>query len=311
MRVLMFGWEFPPHISGGLGTACYGLTKGLAFQDVEVIFVVPKAYGDEDQSAIKLIGASGVPVMQRTVQFYKNLTEESLPRTELTSKEITYLEVGSMLMPYLSPEEFETFVNEKIEAKDYKWEKLLRKSQESKAVESKQIGTIDFSGKYGPDLLQEVSNYGLIAAEIAQGQDFDLIHAHDWLTYAAGIAAQKISGKPLIIHVHATEYDRAGENVNSLVFDIERMGMEAADRIITVSNLTRNTVVNKYGIPEEKVFTVYNAVEPNAKIEEDSIRKHLNEKVVTFLGRVTFQKGPEYFIEAAYKVLQKTDDVRF
>lgn len=311
MRVLMFGWEFPPHISGGLGTACYGLTRGLAYQGVDITFVVPKAYGDEDQSAIKLIGASDVPIMQRTVEFFENVKETMLPRMHMNRKEITYVEIGSMLMPYLSPEEFEIFVSQKIQEGDYSWKKLFEKQMQTHGVVGKALGKIKFSGKYGANLLQEVSNYGLIAAEVAQMYEFDLIHAHDWLTYSAGIAAKKVSGKPLLIHVHATEFDRAGENVNSLVYNIEKMGMEAADRIITVSNLTRKIVIEKYGIDPSKIFTVYNAVEPTAESDRESYRKAVNEKVVTFLGRITFQKGPEYFIEAAYKVLQKTDNVRF
>ncbi len=311
MRVLMFGWEFPPHISGGLGTACYGLTKGLAFQGVEIVFVVPKAYGDEDQSSLQLVGASNIPVMQRTIEFVENISESILPRTTFKTKEITYLEIGSMLMPYMTTQEFESFVQKKIDEGDYVWTKLLDKQIKQKGEEQKVSAKFEFSGKYGADLLQEVSNYGLVAAEIAKNHEFDLIHAHDWLTYPAGIAAKKVSGKPLIIHVHATEFDRAGENVNRLVYNIEKMGMEAADRIITVSNLTRNTVVEKYNIDPKKVFTVYNAVEPKDESEEIPVQKTLNEKVVTFLGRITYQKGPEYFIEAAYKVLQKTDNVRF
>jgi glycogen(starch) synthase len=311
MRVLMFGWEFPPHISGGLGTACYGLTKGLAFQGVEIVFVVPKAYGDEDQSSLQLVGASNIPVMQRTIEFVENISESILPRTTFKTKEITYLEIGSMLMPYMTTQEFESFVQKKIDEGDYVWTKLLDKQIKQKGEEQKVSAKFEFSGKYGADLLQEVSNYGLVAAEIAKNHEFDLIHAHDWLTYPAGIAAKKVSGKPLIIHVHATEFDRAGENVNRLVYNIEKMGMEAADRIITVSNLTRNTVVEKYNIDPKKVFTVYNAVEPKDESEDIPVQKTLNEKVVTFLGRITYQKGPEYFIEAAYKVLQKTDNVRF
>lgn len=310
MRVLMFGWEFPPHISGGLGTACYGLTRGLAYQGMDIIFVVPKAYGDEDQSSLKLIGASEVPVMQRTLSFVENLTTSELPRISAGRSEITYLEVGSMLMPYMSVEEFETFVREKIDSGDFTWTRLFEKHLRLKGEEQKYLGTIEFTGKYGSSLLQEVSNYGLVAAEIAKNETFDLIHAHDWLTYSAGIAAKKVSGKPLIIHVHATEFDRAGEHVNSLVYNIERMGMEAADRIIAVSNLTRKTVIDKYHIAPEKVFTVYNAVEPKES-EGQPFKRSLDEHVVTFLGRITYQKGPEYFVEAAYKVLQKTDRVRF
>jgi len=156
-----------------------------------------------------------------------------------------------------------------------------------------------------------VKRYALIAAQVAATQEFDIIHAHDWLTYEAGISAKKVSGKPLVVHMHATEFDRSGEHVNQVVYDIERRGMEAADRVIAVSNLTRTIVIEKYGIDPAKVFTVHNAVEPNDKAEFYGIERGVKEKIVTFLGRITFQKGPEYFIEAAYKVLQKDDNVRF
>ena len=311
MRVLMFGWEFPPHISGGLGTACYGLTRGLSFRDVDVIFVVPKAYGDEDQSAVELLGASNVPVKQRTYHFYKEIREKQIPGWTQKKEEMTYIEVGSHIMPYMSPEEFEIFVQEKVEKGDFQWKKLQEESNKGKLSEDEFVGSFEFTGKYGPGLLQEVSNYGLVAAEIAQNQEFDLIHAHDWLTYAAGIAAKKVSGKPLVVHVHATEFDRTGENVNTLVYAIEKMGMEAADKVITVSNLTRNTVIHKYGISPDKVVTVYNAVEPKTDVDKEEYHKSVDEKVVTFLGRITFQKGPEYFIEAAKLVLEKTDKARF
>lgn len=149
-----------------------------------------------------------------------------------------------------------------------------------------------------------------MASAIAASQDFDIIHAHDWLTYAAGLAAKEVSGKPLVVHMHATEFDRSGENVNQPVYDLERRGMEAADRVIAVSNLTRQTVINRYGISPEKVVTVHNAVEPVEKQIED-VDKHVKEKIVTFLGRITFQKGPEYFVEAAKKVLERNPNVRF
>lgn len=307
----MFGWEFPPHISGGLGTACYGLTRGLSFRGVEVIFVVPKAYGDEDQTSVELIGASHVPVKQRTYSFYREVEKESVPSMKKETREMTYIEAGSFLIPYLSPEEFEIFIREKIDREDFTWRKFQNENISSKLSGEEVIGNIEFTGKYGPGLLQEVSNYGLVAAEIALNHEFDLIHAHDWLTYSAGIAAKRVTGKPLVVHVHATEFDRTGENVNSLVYDIEKMGMEAADRVITVSNLTRNTVINKYGISPDKVVTVYNAVEPKSDVDKEVYEKSVDEKVVTFLGRITFQKGPEYFVEAAKLVLEKTDKARF
>jgi len=286
MRILMFGWEFPPHISGGLGTACFGLTKGLAKHGVDVLFVVPKAYGDEDQQAVRLVNASDV-TFDLTDKEYK----------EFWSR-VKYMEISSNIIPYVAPEEFEKVI-----------EKKKKESQEftSKVFSRK----YEFSGVYGPNLMEEVSRYALIASAVAQKEDYDIIHAHDWLTYPAGIAAKKASGKPLVVHIHATEFDRTGENYNDIVYGIEKEGMEAADMVIAVSNLTRNTVINRYGIDPEKVVTVYNAVEPVETKKKETIKKNVKEKVVTFLGRITFQKGPEYFIEAAHKILQKDRNIRF
>lgn len=286
MRVLMFGWEFPPHITGGLGTACYGLTKGLAKHGVEMIFVVPKLYGDEDHNHLKLSSASEVSVTETFLNY------------EEFWKKITYLEVGSSLIPYMSPEEF---------AMIYEGKTLSHLDIKKEVYQT----NFFFSGTYGKDLLQEVSRYALIASVLATKNSFDVIHSHDWLTYPAGIAAKEVSGKPLVIHVHATEFDRSGENVNQNVYDIERRGMEVADKIITVSNLTRQIVIERYGIDPDKVVTVHNAVEPVSYIKTPLYPKGVKEKIVTFLGRITFQKGPDYFVEAAYKVLQKDPNVRF
>lgn len=284
-KVLMFGWEFPPHIAGGLGTACLGLTKGLAKQGVDVLFVMPKASGDEDQSAAKIINASDVESLYE----YRDVEEYW--------KNINFMEIGSNLMPYMTPETFEREVNESVKTGE-KEEKIGFKNK------------FQFSGKYGSNLMEEVARYALVAATIAQQQEFDVIHAHDWLTYAAGIAAKKVSGKPLVIHVHATEFDRSGENVNHTVYNLERQGMLEADRVITVSNLTRNIVVNRYGINPDKVVTVHNAVDFQSYSDME-VDRGVKEKIVTFLGRITYQKGPEYFIEAANKVLKRYPNVRF
>ena len=157
--------------------------------------------------------------------------------------------------------------------------------------------------------MEEVARYALVAGTIAAQQEFDIIHAHDWLTYTAGIVAKRVSGKPLVVHVHATEFYRSGENINQQVYDIERRGMHAADRVIAVSNLTRNIVIKHYGIAPEKVVTVHNAVDFQS-YKEMKVERGVPEKVVTFLGRVTYQKGPEYFIEAANKVLKYYQDAR-
>jgi len=287
MKVLMFGWEFPPHISGGLGTACYGLTKGLSgFDDVEIIFVVPKAFGDEDQSTMKLIGASDISITKKKIAF------------EDIQRKIDYYEIDSNIVPYTDPEEFWNLTSS-------------NHSNRTQFIETDDFGRISFSGKYGSDLINEIYNYALVAETIARDNEFDIIHAHDWLTYPSGIAAKRISGKPLVIHVHATDFDRSGGSVNPKVYSIEKEGMEVADKIITVSNLTKQIVVEKYGIDPSKVFTIYNAVEPVNFDEKIAFKKGMNDKVVTFLGRITMQKGPEYFIEAAYKVLKRTKNVRF
>jgi glycosyltransferase involved in cell wall biosynthesis len=281
----MFGWEFPPHITGGLGTACYGLSRALAGFGLNLIFVVPKLFGDEDDSFMHLRDASEIVV-----------SKENLDKDDIWGK-IQYIEIGSTLVPYLDPEIysklFENTILDHVEIK-------------SRLFSEK----FTFSGKYGKDLLEEVSRYAIIASVLATKNNFDIIHAHDWLAYPAGIAAAEVSGKPLVIHVHATEFDRSGENVNANVFEIEKKGMEAADKVITVSNLTRNIVINKYGINPEKVITVHNGVDIENRDFAD-IKKGVPEKIVTFLGRITFQKGPEYFVEAAYKVLQKDRNIRF
>jgi len=287
MRVLMFGWEFPPHISGGLGTASFGLTKGMAtLDDLEVIFVVPKAWGDEDQTMVRLIGANKVPVSFKKV-YYKGFR-----------RPLEKIEVSSKIVPYTDPEDFWTVVRSEV-------------SGYNLFVQTNSKGMVDFSGRYDNFLMDEINKYAVVASVIAEENEFDIIHAHDWLAYPAGIAAMEVSGKPLVIHVHATDFDRSGGNVNPDVYRIEKSGMDAASKIITVSNLTRDIVINKYNINPDKVETVYNAVEPVTISENLIIRKGFDEKVVTFLGRITLQKGPEYFIEAAYKVLQVMDNVRF
>lgn len=289
MRVLMFGWEFPPHIAGGLGTACYGLTRSLSKLGVEVIFVVPKAYGDEDQRYLQIKNASDVEAPHGTLE-----TEDEF------WKQLTFIQINSNMVPYLSPEEY-----------DNEWSEF---QQEKRPGIPQDIWKqrYNFTGKYGANLMEEVARYAMVAAQVAKdlaGQ-FDVIHAHDWLTYYAGIAAKRVSGKPLVVHMHATEFDRSGENINTVVYNIERTGMAAADRVMAVSNLTRNIVIEKYGISPEKTVTVHNGVRFKAH-EGPEEERGVEDKIVTFLGRITYQKGPDYFVEAAAKVLKRIPNVRF
>ena len=288
MKVLMFGWEFPPHIAGGLGTACEGIVKGLAHNGVETLFVMPSASGDEDQSATTILNASDVAVanVSETVDEFIN--------------KVKFFYVDSNLVPYVDPEEYFDAI-----------EKMRRESVSQTTVGFGQ--KFKFSGKYGANLMEEVARYAQVGGTIAMQHkdEFDIIHAHDWLTYLAGIAAKELTGKPLVVHVHATSYDRGDEkHMDSRVLEIEKRGMMAADRVVTVSYLTRNIVINKYGIDPAKVVTVHNAVDFSGR-ENISVERGVRDKVVTFLGRITFQKGPEYFIEAAAKVLKRTKNVRF
>lgn len=275
---MMFGWEFPPHILGGLGTASYGLTRGMALQpDMDITFVIPKPWGDEDQSFLKILGAGNTPVVWRDVS-------------------MDY--VSSRLSKYMDPQEYFN-LRDHIYA-DFSYRHV------------NDLGCIEFSGRYPDNLLEEINNYSIVAGVIARTEQYDIIHAHDWLTYPAGIHAKNISGKPLVIHVHATDYDRSRGNVNPDVYAIEKDGMDNADHIITVSNLTRNTVIEKYHQNPNKVTTVHNAVEPmSPEILAIQDKKGVKDKVITFLGRITMQKGPEYFVEAAAKVLQKAPTTRF
>ncbi len=277
MKALMFGWEFPPHILGGLGTASYGLTRGMHnCGDIDITFVIPRPMGDEDRSFANIIGSGNTPVAWRDV-----------------SREYVESRIGKVMSP-----ELYFALRDHIYA-DFNYMRL------------NDLGCIEFSGRYPDNLLEEINNYSIVAGVIARTVPCDIIHSHDWLTYPAGIHAKRVTGKPLVIHVHATDFDRSRGNVNPTVFGIEKDGMENADHIITVSNLTRRTVIEKYGIDPAKVTTVHNAVVPLSEELLSLPKPESQDKVVTFLGRITMQKGPEYFVEAAAKVLKKNNNVRF
>lgn len=282
----MFGWEFPPNISGGLGTACYGIVKGLMSSgDVQVTFVVPKSHGNEQPEDVQLISADNVPVGSEI-------------NNALIRGNISFLEVHSRLVPYLTPESY---------AGNYQSSRANIETQEVI-----QPGTrIKFSGEYGPNLFDEINKYALVAKTIARENRFDIIHAHDWLTFPAGIAARQVSGKPLVVHVHSTDFDRSGGNINPAIYSIEKQGMEVADQIIAVSNRIKNRLIEQYSIPSEKITTVYNALEPEIPCSETTGKQKHKKKIVTFLGRITIQKGPEYFVEVARMVFNRMKNVHF
>jgi len=252
MKVLMFGWEFPPMNQGGLGTACEGLVKSLVKKGIEVILVLPQNQ-EISVKDVKVLGPC------KTIR------------------------ISSLLEAYQT---FDSYNDKK--------------------------NVYDKTQIYGKNLFGEVLRYADSVSEIIKDEEFDIIHAHDWLTYKAGLAAKKISGKPLVVHMHATEFDRTGGNgVNQLVYDIEREGMNKADRIMAVSNFTKNKVIEHYGVNPKKIEVVHNAVAFNDYDFRSSLKKEKEESVVLFLGRITLQKGPDYFIETARRVLEYNPKISF
>ena len=284
----MLGWEFPPFITGGLGTACYGLTKAMDQLGIEVTFVLPRIVEGKYVTHVKLL----TPSSQREAS--------SFGVGEL--KNVKFRTLDSPLQPYSTPDVYRRRIEE-----------ILRQKQKihggTVSSASQLIGGID----YACDMYTEVHRYAALAAELAKTEEFDIVHAHDWMTYPAGIVVAAISGKPLVVHVHSTEFDRSGEHVNQMIYNIERQGMERANKVIAVSFYTRSIIISRYGISGEKVEVVHNGVERNNNndwsLDESGIKK--DEKIVLFLGRITMQKGPEYFLRAAQKVLEVMDNVKF
>jgi glycogen synthase len=281
----MLGWEFPPYISGGLGTACYGLTKALDQMGVQITFVLPSVVQTQFASHVKLVS----PGMQQDLQ---------TPIRIKHLKNVKFRTVTSPLQPYQTANSYQK-----------KIEDSLAQLQMTRGKTDEFIGKLDYSG----DMYTEVQRYAELAIRLAANEEFDVIHAHDWMTYPAGAAVARATGKPLVIHVHSTEFDRSGEHVNQMIYDIERMGMHVADKIIAVSYLTRSIIISRYGISGDKVEVVYNGVERNGNsgVSFGNASINRDEKVVLFLGRITMQKGPDYFLRAAKKVLEKMDNVKF
>ncbi|MDY6230251.1 MAG: glycosyltransferase family 4 protein [Prevotella sp.] len=279
MKVLMFGWEYPPHVYGGLATANFGIAEGLHAQgDMDIMLCLPHPFGDEDRTAAKLIAMNAVPIVWRDIK-----------REQIEER------VGNII----SADDYYRY-------RDHIYADLTH-------IGTNELGCVEFAGGYPENLIEEINNYSAIAGVVARTEDFDIIHAHDWLTYPAGIHAKQISGRKLCIHVHATDFDRSRGNVNPTVYGIEKDGMDHADCIMCVSELTRQTVISHYHQDPRKVFTVHNAVYPLQQEIQDIPRVNHKgkEKIVTFLGRITMQKGPEYFVEAAHLVLKHTRNVRF
>jgi glycogen(starch) synthase len=281
MKILMFGWEFPPFISGGLGTACFGLTQGLIQKDAEVVFVVPRMIGRVKKSRVRLIDGAGIRISDDTAVGL-------LERMRIKP-------IDSFLIPYMTEESYEKTLQTTIES--------LKKNRRLRGKTSWQ--------HYGPDLHSEVFRYARIARIIANREECDVIHVHDWMTIPAGIEAKHVTGKPLVVHIHALETDRSTTRIDERIYGIERFGMIEADHVMAVSHYTKRKIVQQYGIPHEKISVIHNAVSHSESRRRYHIRKDPAKKYVLFLGRITSQKGPDYFLKAARKVLSKNRTVHF
>ena len=294
MRIFMLGWEFPPFITGGLGTACYGLTKAMDKMGLNITFVLPKVLDAATSSHVKMLTPANL----------KSKEYSEIAHTELEKVKFLYTQ-ETLAQPYDNP----VVYNQKVQ--EYLTEKKRHQITETEIFDS----GFQINEHYGQDIFTDIYYYAEAAVRLAIKEDFNIIHAHDWMTYQAGIAVSAMTGKPLIIHVHSTEFDRSGEHVNQRIYDIERRGMHAADKIIAVSYLTKNIIMSRYGIKGDKVDVVYNGVEYNGDNGNGLFAKQTGikreEKIVLFLGRITMQKGPEYFLEAAKKVLDVMDNVKF
>ncbi len=306
MKILMLGWEFPPFISGGLGTACYGLTRALSQENVEVVFVLPRPVPAHYSSHVRMANSIDNIEKWTAEQFFSEKELKDIKDFE----RVSFRTINSAIQPYQDPSSYKQAVahNGQQESLRLLKETLVEHTKSFTIEESKSAG-----GHYEGDLYNEVQRYARLASLIAMREDFDVVHAHDWMTYPAGLAVAAVSGKPLVVHIHSTEFDRSGENVNQVIYDIERQGLHCADAIMAVSQFTKNIVVNRYGIADEKVSVVYNAIEKSGKTAFTDVDTPIktDEKVVLFLGRITMQKGPDYFIAAAKKVLEHVENVKF
>lgn len=262
MKVLTFGWEFPPSKNGGLGVACYGLTRELLDAGVQVIFVLPRS--------------------QKTIGDAKFLFAEYAEQVSIRQTDIT-------LEPYLQS--------------DTKMEVIVGYTPEGRPI---------FTSR---TILEEVHRFAHQASLIAKQEDFDIIHAHDWTSYLAGVAAKKASGKKLILHVHATSFDQAGgDNVDPSVFNVEKEAFDIADKVVTVSGYTKKMIEEKHGVDPAKVEVVHNGCDTFEPPRHEPTLVELKaqgKKIILYHGRISIQKGVDYFITAARRVVDENPDVIF
>jgi len=287
----MLGWEFPPLINGGLGIACLGMGKAMA-KRANLTFFLPKTDPTFAVQNLELLGFNHIDppatnATDGTTEFRRFASVETIPAD---------------LLPYAEPNGPGVRIGESTTTDS------LPGSPGSAAFGSDDLTLFQGDTLYGDNVGEKVIRYARVAAGLAEQRDFDLVHAHDWMTFPAGVEIKRRTGKPLVLHVHSLSYDRGGPDARGWVFDIEKVAMQEADLVIPVSRYTGTICTGHYGIDPGKVHFVHNGAEPVKAFHSE---KPFPEKLVLFLGRLTGQKGPEFFLEIAAKVLETNRDVRF
>lgn len=257
----MLGWELPPHNSGGLGVACYHMSKALAINGASIDFVLPYS---ADHSEIDFMTVHGATTLTPESRVHMGSYDSEF----VTEKDMADIDAGDLSTMRAVQKHYIKFV-----------EKLVDKVQP------------------------------------------DVVHAHDWLTMEAGVRAKELTGAPLVVHVHATEFDRSGENYgNPIVHEIEQQALDMADRIIAVSNITKAIIVERYGIASERVEVIHNAIDVDSfEPYEYDMRdyryfealKAEGYTVVALLTRFTIQKGLTHFLRGAARACEKYDKFVF
>ena len=332
MRVLMFGWEFPPHMSGGLGVACEGLVRGLLREETDVALVLPRyphrkssgklrifeSLSDPEPPAQTRATAAARPTAPAPPPATSGRLAETSAAPGPVRRRLVVRRIASRLRPYPESGVETPEITSSEERRDAAVAPAARASGPAVPAPAspggrppgpESLAREPAASLYGPNLATDVLRYAERAGRIARSERFDVIHAHDWMTFLAGLEARRVSGKPLVVHVHATEFDRAGDGGNSFVREIERAGVSGADRVIAVSRYTAGLLAREYGAPAERVRVVHNAIDPSPRPWTGGTAH--GQPLVLFAGRVTWQKGPDYFIEAAARVAREVPDVLF
>lgn len=286
IRVLMLGWEFPPIINGGLGVACLGISKALS-RHVHQQIILPKSDPSIMLSNAQVIGLNEKTNIRVRETFHTDYYQGFEEVYTIESSIDAYGTVGTLETPIKKP-------------------KTIKSEKSGKVKETYHPFVLDHL--YGHDTAQKVIEYAYQTADLVQDWNFDIIHAHDWMTMLAGVEIKRRTGKPLVVHVHSLEYDRTGATGDNWVFSIEKLGMEEANVVIPVSAYTASVAQEVYHIPSTKIQPVHNGIDFKIPYKE---KKAFPEKLVLFIGRLTHQKGPEYFLEVADRVLKTNPNTRF